>query len=202
MALSLATMHRFIVKEVASNRSIRESMDRIIAKCSAGHPHKDWAKLGSIRYENLSALQRWIETPFRLEPSMKKLAGLWFGLFNPICNDEAVAELYICGSKRFKPNPNDNSWAVGPDWWPENRYAKSSVLARIYKIAYRSRGLGNDAEYPLCLAYGSLSVRELLRSIDPSLILGKSPSLGVAVGFDSGDFVIVGKLTRRGLVSI
>jgi hypothetical protein len=31
------------------------------------------------------------------------------------------------------------------------------------------------------------------------MFLGDSPSLGVAVGFDSGDFVLVGKLSKTGL---
>jgi hypothetical protein len=73
------------------------------------------------------------------------------------------------------------------------------VLAKLHKIAYRKDGLANDAEYPLCLAYGGLAIRDLLRSVEPSVFLGKSPSLGVAVGFDSGDFVLLGKLSKTGL---
>jgi hypothetical protein len=202
MALNLATMHGFVVKEIASRRSLRESMDRVIAKCSKGHPHHDWEKLRALPYEDLDDLREWIEKPFRLEPSKKKLKGLWFGLFNPVYERDPVADIYVCGSTRFDPSPVDNSWAVGPDWWPENRYARSSVLARVYKIAYRKDGLGNNADYPLCLAYGGLSVRELLRACEPSMILGSSGSLGVAVGFDSGDFVLVGEMTRQGLVAL
>lgn len=202
MAINLATMHGFVVMELASKRSLRESMDHVIAKCSKDHPHDDWDKLRALPYEHFDELREWIERPFRLEPSKEKLAGLWFGLFNPVYNGEPVADIYVSGSKRFDPSPDDNSWAVGPDWWPEGRYAKSSVLARVYKIASHKDGLGNDAEYPLCLAYGSLAVRDLLRAGDPSVFLGSSSSLGVAVGFDSGDFVLVGKLSKRGLVAI
>jgi hypothetical protein len=105
----------------------------------------------------------------------------------------------VCGSTRFDQSPEDNSWAIGPDWWPEARYAHSAVLAKLYKIVYCKDGLANDAEYPLCLAYGGLAVRELFRAADPTVFLGKSPSLGIAVGFDSGDFVLVGKLNKAGL---
>jgi hypothetical protein len=79
---------------------------------------------------------------------------------------------------------------------------RTLVLVKLYKVAYRKDGLGNDAEYPLCLAYGSLAVRDLLRDADPSVLLGSSRSLGIAVGFDSGDFVLVGKLSKDGLVSL
>jgi hypothetical protein len=199
MALNLATMHGFIVKELASKRPLRESIARTIARCAKGRPHPDWEQLRALPYENLDELREWIEGPFRYEPREKTLAGLWFGLFNPIYDRMPSADIYVSGSTRFEPHPGDNSWAVRPEWWPECRYAHSSVLARVYRIAYREGGLGSDAEYPLCLAYGGLAVRDLLRAVEPSLILGSSPSVGVAVGFDSGDFVLVGELSKRGL---
>lgn len=202
MALNLAAVHGFVVKEIASKRSMGESMDRIIAKCAKGHPHKDWEQLAALPYDDLDDLRKWLEKPFREEPSKKRLAGLWFGLFNPVYAGTPVADIYVCGSTRYDPSPDDISWAVGPDWWPENRYAHSAVLTKLYKIAYRKDGLANDAEYPLCLAYGGLAVRELLRDVDPAKLLGRSQSLGIAVGFDSGDSVPVGKLSKAGLVGI
>jgi hypothetical protein len=84
------------------------------------------------------------------------------------------------------------------------------VLAGIYRIAYRQNAsvaeqeicLGNDAEYPLCLGYAAFAVRELLLSVEPSLMLGKSNSVGIAVGFDSGDFILLGELTKNGLIPL
>jgi hypothetical protein len=202
MTLNLAMMHGLVVKELASKLSLRESMDRIIERWAKGHAHDDWEKLRALPYDDLGELREWIEKPFSAEPSRKKLAGLWFGLFNPVYDTEPVADIYVCGSTRFDPNPDDNSWANGPDWVPEDGYAHSSVLASIYKIAYRKDGLGNDAEYPLALAYGGVAVGDLLRGTEPSVFLGSSPSLGVAVGFDSGDHVLVGKLNKAGIVAI
>lgn len=37
---------------------------------------------------------------------------------------------------------------------------------------------------------------------DPAELLGESTSLGIAVGFDSGDFVLVGRLVKSGLVPL
>jgi hypothetical protein len=184
-----------IKKELASNRPLSESMGRIITLCAKSYPHEDWEQLQALEYDDLKSLRKWIATPFRVQPFRKKLAGLWFGLFNPVYSKKPVADIYVSGSTRFDPNPDDNSWAVGPDWWPEDRYAHSSILADIYKIAYRKNGLGNEAEYPLCLAFGTLAVRDLLRNNDPAIFLGSSPSVGVAVGFDSGDFILVGQLS-------
>jgi len=49
------------------------------------------------------------------------------------------------------------------------------------------------------LGYGAFAVRALLAAIEPSLILGESESLGIAVGFDSGDSILIGELTEQGL---
>jgi hypothetical protein len=145
----------------------------------------------------------WIRSAFSEEPPARPLRGLWFGLFNPVRHDdEPVADIYVCGSERFEWNPIRNDWAVNPEWVPETADAGSEVLAEIYRIAYREGGLENDAEYPLCLGYGVFAVRDALTRVEPSLILGASDSLGVVVGFDSGDWVLVGELRREGLKPI
>ena len=175
-------------------------MARLIDVCEAAQPHRDWAKLRALPYADLSPLAAWIQRPFLNDPPAEPLRGLWFGLFNPYTSDdEPSADIYVCGSQRFDPNPDSYDWAVDPYWWPEDRYARSTVLAEIYRIAYRKKGLENDAEYPLCLGYGAFAVRELLGMIDPKLLLGKSDELGIAVGFDSGDFILLGRLTAAGL---
>jgi len=211
MGLDLGQMHGWIVKELASRRSIAESMAGLIDQCETAQPHQDWAKLRTLPYGDMSQLLNWITRPFREEPPAVPLHGLWFGLFNP-CPDGSTpaADIYVCGSERFDPDPDDNSWAVGPDWWPDSRYANSTVLADIYRVSYRQGAgvveqkacLGNDAEYPLCLGYGAFAVRELFGRVAPSMVLGNANSLGIAVGFDSGDFVLLGRLISDGLIPI
>lgn len=208
MELDLGETHNWIVGELARRRPVAQSMAALIDHCEAARPHPDWAKLRALPYADLSPLLEWVQKPFREEPPEVPLKGLWFGLFNP-CPDgrTPIADIYVCGSERFDPDPHDQSWAVGPDWWPDARYASSAVLADIYHLAYRqgSRAaeqktcLGNDAEYPLVLGYSAFAVRELLGQVKPPLLLGPARSLGVAVGFDSGDFVLLGELMNDGL---
>ena len=59
-----------------------------------------------------------------------------------------------------------------------------------------------STEYPLVLGYGAFAVRELLGQVEPSLLLGRSAWCGAVVGFDSGDFVLIGELTNGGLKPI
>jgi hypothetical protein len=119
ITLNLARIAGFIINEVASKRSVGECMDRVIARCSKGRPHEDWARLGALSYDKLNPMRRWITTPFRVEPSPVKLAGLWFGIFNPYYHDKLVADIYVCGATRFEAN--DREWAVRPKWWPDDR---------------------------------------------------------------------------------
>ncbi|MFO0906965.1 MAG: hypothetical protein U0794_01145 [Isosphaeraceae bacterium] len=208
MELDIGLAYQWVVEELARERRVAEAMSALIDQCEAERPHPDWASLRALPFDDLSPLRKWLESPFLEEPSAVPLQGLWFGLFNP-CPDgrTPVADIYVCGSTRFDPDPDDNHWAVGPEWWPNARYAHSAVLADLYRIAYRQgrpaaeqKGcLGNDAEYPLALGYGAFAVRELLGQVETSLLLGRSDSLGVAVGFDSGDFVLLGRLMRDGL---
>ena len=210
MGLDLAQMYDWIVAEFERGCSLDDSMVAIIDQCDKARPHSDWAKLRTLPFADLTRLTNWVQEPFRNEPPKVPLRGLWFGLYNPcLDNQTPVADIYVCGSERFEPNDEDNSWAVSPNWWPEARYASSTILAEVYRIAYRQSSplaeqkdcLGNDAEYPLCLAYGAFAVREVLARVDTSLILGESSSIGIAVGFDSGDFILLGELTADGLIA-
>ncbi|MDX2200499.1 MAG: hypothetical protein SF069_16210 [Phycisphaerae bacterium] len=186
-------------------------MTALIDDCEKRRPHPDWAVLRALPYAELSALRNWIEKPFRDEPPKAPPRGLWFGLIQRRSDDDTtIADLHVAGSERFNADVHDNGWAVRPEWCPKSRSAESAVLAAIYRIAYRQNEhsasqpdcLGNDAEYSLCLGYAAFAVRALLAQVEPSLLLGRSQSLGVAVGFNDGDFVLLGRLTPSGLVPI
>jgi hypothetical protein len=77
--------------------------------------------------------------------------------------------------------------------------AHCEVMAQIYRIAYRKGGPGNNAEEPLCLGYAAFAVRELLVSLAPEDLPKTIWSAGVAVGFDSEDGLLLGRLGAQGL---
>lgn len=196
MNLDLATTYDWIQAELAEPRGVGDTVRRVIARCRDAYPHPDWEELARLPYDDIRPLQDWLMHVFEDHPPQTPPAGLWFGLFNPTYG----ADLYVCSSARFDSDPSSNEWAVGPEWWPEGRYAHSDILARIYQIAYRRDGLANNAEYPLCLTYGAAAVRELLCSPASQSFLRHCNKSGVAVGFDSGDFILLGCFTETGLV--
>jgi hypothetical protein len=78
------------------------------------------------------------------------------------------------------------------EWAGENSYLNSKILKSIYRLAYdRQDGLGNDAEYPLVLAYGAMAVIEALQQ--PPLPFALRSLQGVSVGYDGGDFLFLGE---------
>jgi hypothetical protein len=205
MSLDLAKTHRLVAEEFQAARPIGKSMVRIIKKCAAITPHPDWDRLRELDFDDLGPLLEWIKKPLVREPPDSPLKGLWFGIFNPIYGNFPTADFYISGCSRFDPDPTSYAWTGSRVWWPESRCAHSKVMSAIYRIAYKKGGLKIDAEYPLCLAYPALAIRELLNTLDARLVLKALKAagpVGVAAGFDSGDFLLLGKYTRDGLTSL
>ena len=56
--------------------------------------------------------------------------------------------------------------------------------------------MGGQGEYTLCLGYSSLIVGEWCRGPMREKLLGAARLRGVAVGFDSGDAVLIDVLKR------
>ena len=198
MGIDFLGAHKLIRDRLTSQNSLKADMDSVISFCEAGSPHPDWNKFRDLPDE-LPRLKKWLKRVLINEPPMVRVAGIWFGLFNPVYGGAPVADLYVAGSTHFVDD-GSNDWAVDPDYWPDLRYARSSTLRGIYEIAYSPNGLGNDAEYPLCLAFAAFAVKRLASNLNPSLILPADDSAGVAVGFDSGDSLTIGTLTNDGFV--
>lgn len=93
------------------------------------------------------------------------------------------------------------SWAVDATYTPGSGEAHSVVLDEIYQRAYSvPESLGNIAEYSLCLGYAAFAVIDMVGIADLHRI--GAPPIGVAVGFDSGDGLLLGNLTAGGFVPI
>lgn len=180
-----------IIDSVVSNGSIAGRMSVVIDECAAQHPHADWDRMRQIDYEaDASRVACWLRTAFPEGQPSAEYRGLWFGLFNPVrSNGRPSADAYSCASPAFESGSID--WACDIDRPHSGSYLNSVVLGEIYSVAYEAKGgLGNEAEYPLALAYGSIAARAALSDWVPPPQL--SNLQGVAVGFDSGDALLLG----------
>lgn len=187
-----------IERVVKSDVPVTEGLLRVIQFCETARPHPDWSALRSLDIGgDLQQLQRWLETVMRQMPPPAPVTGLWFGLFNPVVQGRVTADLHLIGAPY---SANDPDWIFRQRWGEDTPDAISAVLDAIYRVAYgRENGLGNDAEYPLCLAYAALVVRHLAKLMGPTL-LGDAAQRVLHVGFDSGDFLCIGAVQRTGLI--
>jgi hypothetical protein len=183
-----------IVKTVSGSLAPAERMHSLIAECERQRPHADWQRLRALKFDlQLQHLTAWITRATSEATEGQKYRGIWFGLTNPVRSGVTTADVYIAAGPAFSSDSLD--WAQNLTLFPRHRYLLSPVLASIYAVAYSSkRALGNDAEYPLVLAYGAMLARAALElNVLPEQM--KSVK-GAAVGFDSGDFLFLGSFSR------
>lgn len=194
-------LFRLIHQRLAEDFSLRDDMLAVIDLCENQVPHPDWEKFRKLPYDEQDELQEWLETVFTEDPPDFVLAGLWFGIFQATRQGITFADMYVSGTSEYSDDEPDMDWASDPEYVPECRDADSRMLKDIFRIAYRSKdGLRNEAEYALCLAYGAFVVKRILSGINPKLFVTDNPQVGVAVGFDDGDYIRVGYLTPNGFL--
>ena len=191
---------RFIYSRGRQSGDLSTSMQELISLCREVQPHPDWPLLAEIGFSSGSAeLTAWLEATLRNSPPDPEIRGLWFGLFNPIDGEsgdlirDATADIYVGGSRVYAPGDADHEWASELDYQPEEGDAHSSVLGRVYSLAYgKADGLQNSAEYPLCLGFATFWMREVLNLRHVRTLVAGEIGRGVAVGFDSGDAIDFG----------
>jgi len=191
--------HR-IVDLASRDTDVADAMRGLIDWCASHKPCDDWKRLRALDFTaELRRLRTWLDDVLSADPPNASVTGIYFGLFNPQYDDNEgpVADIYVAGGIY-----GDDDWlsAVRQHWWPNGRYARSQLLAQIYRIAYESpSSLGNSAEYPLALGFGVLAAKHLCLAIKPKLLGERGGSRWITVGFDSGDVLTLGQLSASGL---
>lgn len=198
----LVNISEFIKDTLKSDLSISEAMKIVIENCQKNIPNDNWQKFIELPYNNTADMAKWLENVLLSDPLPNDIKALWFGMFNlENDNDEMSADIYVSGANEFDIEDEAAEWACDPIYFPDKRYSKSLILDNICRIAYDQNSdepLENDAEYPLSLAYGCFIIKELMTTLPIQLILGKTTNVYVAVGFDSGDFILIGYLDTKG----
>src|SRR5689334_2657664 len=91
--------------------------ERVVAHENA-HPQYDWAPLKALDFdESEHLLQRWLVPAFTREPPRaKRIKAIWCGLFEPIRDEETVADMYIAGTTDFELDQVPRKWNVRPKY--------------------------------------------------------------------------------------
>lgn len=194
---NLSAWYGEVSKTLDAQASLRDGMQSLLAYCNTQYRWKGWAEVGELDFDSdVAELERWLCSVLKKEPPPSSVKAFWFGIFNPLYDGKTSCDTRIAGASEFDPDDESFEWACDPDYFPQSRYAHSMILHETYQIVSSSPASAMG-EYVLCLAYTAFAVRELAKRIDKELWLGKSKLRGLAVGFDSGDGVILDALSRK-----
>jgi hypothetical protein len=183
----------------SNGSDIKGAMQTLIAACAEERPHADWSRLEALDYAaGAASIHDWISRALADEMPPPQTDGLWFGLFTPVYDGEAQADLYLHASTF---DADDDDWPCTPQRLPNLRYAHSVLLRDVYRIGYedKTNGLAVDAEYPGVLGFAALAVATWARAAaaaDASIV---RTAREVFVGFDGGDQIRIGRLHSSGL---
>ena len=197
-------IERFVRAEKAP--PFADGLAEVIELAAAERPHADWAKLRALDVSaEASGLHAWFEAPLYVQPPERPLHGLLFNVCNPVLeNGDVTTDLEFSGTARSARE--DRDWLLTQFYAAD--YASSAFLHELYGIAYGSRDfrrpvpgvLGNNAEYPLGLAYAVLAARAVMRDRTSHDVANAAPTVSVAAGFAAGDIALLGDLTPGGFI--
>ncbi|MFZ5902873.1 MAG: hypothetical protein ACOYZ8_04915 [Chloroflexota bacterium] len=194
MSFDFEKMFDYTKNIVTSAPNVRSGMFQLLDYCETNSPNPVWANIRQLDFEgDVERLRAWLEKVLSSEPPTEKINAFWFGLFNPVLeNGEVSAGLYLSGSTKFDPDDETGDWAVEDDdsYLPEARYANSQVLKEIYRLISKTE-VANIGEYVLCLGFAGLATKVMCQLVNRKFLLGERKKRDIAVGFDSGDFIIL-----------
>jgi hypothetical protein len=182
----------------------------IIDLCERDFLHSDWAALRAIDYTaDAVALRGWFARTLATEPPSAPLRGLYFALCQPVLESgEVTADMQLVGTAEYEPDDVDMEWLFSRRYFPE-AYASSAALHQLYGLAYGTHDfgteiqgvLGNDAEWPVGLAYAVLAARSILEGRTVGDLPTDARRVGVAAGWGEGDMLLIGDVTENGFVA-
>jgi hypothetical protein len=200
MGIDLLAWYAEVSDALQTRESLRDGMQYLLRYCNERDPWSGWGEIEGLDFDSgVSELENWLNSVLTKEPPPSSVKAFWFGIFEPVYDGEIAYDTYIAGADEFDPNDDESfEWACDTSYFPDGRYAHCKILHELYHIL-KGAGCPSSAmgEYILCLAYTAFSVRELAKRVDKKLWLGTAKQRGLAVGFDSGDAVLLEPLTSE-----
>ena len=180
------------VNDLRHAQGVQDAMNEIISICQSMRPHQDWRRLAALPFaREVEQKSGFMTHTLRGTPPTKDLKGAFFGIYYFESDiGEMIADFSFVGCYEFDQGATDDDWSGDLAYDPPSNYFNSQVMADICRIAYGDEGgLGNDADYPLCLAHGMFLARGAVRCARQAGLLKE---VAVIAGFHDGDFINLG----------
>lgn len=184
--------HRGIVELLTRELGASEFMDAAIDLGKRQMSVAGWDAFRDLPYEDESnERSSFFVDVIQRDPPKAPLAGLYAEITYPSRRGETVADLDLSGSDSYQPGGEE--WFGLINYWPKNASAGSDVLASIHRLAHVPGGLGNSADYTLCLAWSAYLARACGRQYVGQVLADR---IGCRVGFSGGDWIELGWIER------
>jgi hypothetical protein len=190
--------HSYITALMASGADLSSGLRRLTDYCRSAYPEETWDIVPDAAIaDDLNCLYLWFNDILEAEPPTDGIVALWCGLY---LTDYGY-RLYLTGTEYFDRDDPKGDWIVSPAYQPGRRYAPPTTFLRsLSRPALCGRAAADLGEYVLVLGYACLIMTQVVSMSDPRLVVGGAGSRGFAVGFDDGDFVVLGTVTHLGLL--
>ncbi len=207
--------YSLVLEIIRESESVSAGMERIIARCNERLPHSVWAELSGLSYEeDVEKLRDWLVNVHAADPPGLKVAILYFGLREcPNLEDDECdisMDIALCGIAEEPVNKVALPPHTEVNYVPKEPYADSAILSKIRKVLdsiiiepedededdMENGPVDELGTEMLGLTYANLAMREVCRQIQPELLLGDRESRHIAVGWDEGDIIIMGEVSK------
>lgn len=178
----------------SSENPIRQRINKIIEICKNNMPDPRWDKLYEFEWDTIveqfeSFFTRQIE-----EIKKAQINGLYFGITTvSLINDENSFALEIGGTNKCNFEDKEFNWIHDLNW--RGNAIISNALYQIYKYANEENGLGNDIEWPFCLAVSVFGVSEMMKRVEAYKLIENR--INIVVGFHDGDMLLLNGINQE-----
>ncbi|HVU16463.1 MAG TPA: hypothetical protein VHD32_06040 [Candidatus Didemnitutus sp.] len=190
---------------IRTRKPFPEGLGTMIDWCSNHLPHDDWSKIRSLDVSgDEEAARNWIPEVLKKSPCPFEIRALYFGLAEKCSSeDEEYADLYVAFMGQYDPADQEAQWVFGKQrHYPDHASLNVTTLKSAGLIFNRENGegLGNEGNFMFALSYTLLLTTSLM---SPELYGGlgtPAERIGILAGWDSGDLMRPGELSRDGFV--
>lgn len=198
--MDLGEVYEMVGHAVAAGKSTPEAMAELMASCNNEAPSPAWQQIAALDFaQGGQVMADWLRDTLTHEPPSEDIQAFFFGLFTTDADGGAsYAQLYVCGSDCYDPDDETGDWVCDPAYFPEGRYAPRALYQEIDALLASDKTAFDFGEEAVILGYTALVVRDLMHAIEPSLLLGDTEDRHVAIGYDDGDVLVIGRVTRNG----
>jgi len=173
--------------------------------CAQHLPHDDWNRIRSLDVsEDEKKALKWIPDVLKKHPCPFEIQALYFGLAEMAnSKDEEFADLYVAFMGQYDPADKEAQWVFGERrHYPDKASLKVKTLKAAGLIFNRENGegLGNDGNFMFSLSYTFLLVTSLTSPEFYTRLGTQAERIGMLAGWDSGDLMRPGELTKAGFV--